>query len=51
MEVQNNTTDTTDVADGQKWRRLKRIEVKVFENCSAYKQFFKVYLCCLQLQK
>ena len=31
----NNITETTDVTDGQKWRRLKRIEIRIFENCSA----------------
>ena len=29
---------------------LNRIEIRVFENCSA-QQFFKVDPCCLQLQK
>ena len=31
----NNTTETTDATDGENWRRLKRIEIRVFENCSA----------------
>ena len=31
----NNTKDTTDATDGQNRRRLKRIEIRVFENCSA----------------
>ena len=31
----NNTADTTDATDGQNGRRLKRIETRVFENCSA----------------
>ena len=31
----NNATETTDATDGQNGRRLKRIEIRVFENCSA----------------
>ena len=43
-------TETTDATDGQNWRRLKRIEIKVFENCLA-QQFFKFDPCWMQLQK
>ena len=28
-------TETTDATDEQNWRKLKRIEITVFENCSA----------------
>ena len=34
-EGSNNITETTDATDGQNWGRLKRIEIRVFENCSA----------------
>ena len=33
-------TETTDVTDGQNWRRLKRIKIRIFENCSALANSF-----------
>ena len=31
----NNITETADAMDGQNWKRLKRIEIRVFQICSA----------------